>query len=337
MRHSVAWRWIAASAVAASVVAAAPRAVSTQGVGRYALVIQGASGDEQYATLHRGWVDTFVGLLRDRFKYDAAHLTVLTEQPQGAEQRATAENVRAAMARLATAVTPSDQLIILLIGHGGGDGADAKFNLVGADLNVAQWKELLGPVKGRLAVVDTTSASFAYLAGLAAPGRVVITATSTYSQKFHTMFPEHFIKALTTDTSDLDKDGRISLLEAFTFASGGVKQHYEQKGTMATETAVLDDDGDGKGRDAAATGPDGAVAALTYFEGGTTRTSTNPEIQKLLVREQQLNDQIDELRRRRPFITPQDFDAQFEKLAIELATVAGEIRAKSAATPPARP
>jgi hypothetical protein len=158
----------------------------------------------------------------------------------------------------------------------------------------------------------------------------VITATSTFSQKFHTMFPEFFIKAFTTDIADLDKDGRISLLEAFTFASGGVKQYYEQKGTMATETAVIDDDGDGKGRDAAATGPDGTNAAVTYFEGPRVASSSNPEIQRLLARQRELTEQIDDLRRRRGFMTQQDFDAQFEKLALELADVSAEVRKRTA-------
>jgi hypothetical protein len=323
-------RWLSAAVAVGVVLAAGARPAAAQAGARYALVIQGAAGDEQYGELHRGWLNTLVGLMRDRFKYDAAHLTVLADQAQAGEQRSTAENVRAALGAMATAMTPADQLIVVLIGHGGGDGADAKFNLVGADLNVAQWKALLDPIKGRVAVVDTTSASFAYLAGLTAPGRVVITATSTYSQKYHTMFPDYFIKALTTSTADLDKDGRISLLEAFTFASGGVKQYYEQKGTMATETAVIDDDGDGKGRDAAATGPDGAIAAVTYFEAPNVPTSTNPEIQRLLARQRELTEQMDDLRRRRGFMTQQDFDAQFEKLALELAEVSAEVRKRTA-------
>jgi hypothetical protein len=296
---------------------------------RYALIVQGVSGDEQYAALHRGWVDSLAGVLRDKFKYDAAHLILLTEQPKAGEEKSTADVVRATLGRLATTLTPADQLIVVFIGHGGGDGADAKFNLVGADLTVTQWKELFQPIKGRLALVDTTSASFPYLAGLSAPGRVVITATNSFAQRYHTDFPEQFIKALTSDAADLDKDGRISLLEAFTYASRGVKAYYEQKGTMATEVAALDDDGDGKGRDAAGTGPDGAIAALTYFEGVVVATSSDPEVQRLLVRQRELTEQVDELRRRRPTMTPEDYDKEFDRLALELATVSADVRKRT--------
>ena len=36
-------------------------------------------------------------------------------------------------------MTPADQLVVILIGHGSGQGNDAKFNLLGPDLSVAEW------------------------------------------------------------------------------------------------------------------------------------------------------------------------------------------------------
>jgi hypothetical protein len=297
--------------------------------GRFALIVQGASGEEQYAVQHKRWVDTLVTMFRDRFKYDAAHLIVLTEQPPPAPDRATAENVRTAVARLAKAMTAADQLVVILIGHGSGQGTDLKFNLIGPDLSVEEWAGLLKAVPGRLAVVDTTSASFPYLAGLAAPGRVIITATSTPAQRFHTVFPEGFVQALSNEAADLDKNARISLLEAFTFAARVVKQHYEQNGTMATELAALDDDGDGKGRTATATGPDGSIAALTYLDAVAAPTAADPETQKLLVRQQTLTEQVDELRRRRATMPAEEYDKELERLLTELAVVSREIRRKT--------
>ena len=52
--------------------------------------------------------------------------------------------------------------------------------------------------------------------------------------------------------ADSDKDGRISLWEAFAYASTLVKQYYEQRGQLSTERPVLDDTGDGVGKEAAA-------------------------------------------------------------------------------------
>ena len=297
---------------------------------RYALLVQGASGEEQYAVLHRRWLDSLASVLADRFKYDAAHLIVLAEQPKAGEQKSTSENVRAVFARLAKTMTADDQLVIVFIGHGGGEGPDAKFNLVGPDLTVQEWNALLKPVAGRLAIVDTTSSSFSYLAGLAAKDRVVITATSTYSQRFHTQFPDGFVQALSSPDADLDKDGRISLQEAFVFASRSVKQYYEQKGTMATESAVLDDTGSGKGKDAAAlASADVGLAGLTYLEGVPARTSTDPETQRLLARQQALTEQLDALRLKKASLPPDQYDKQFESLMLELAAVSRDVRQKT--------
>ena len=305
-----------------------PSVASAQGA-RYAMLVQGASGEDQYAVQHRGWVDALVKVFRDRFKYDASHLLVLTEKPGAGEERADAATVRAALARLSKSMTASDQLVIVLIGHGSGPGSDLKFNLMGPDLSVEEWATALTSVPGRIAVVNTASASFPFIAALAGPGRVIITATNTTSQRYHTVFPEGFVEALSSDAADVDKNSRISLLEAFTYATRLVAQHYERAGTMATETGAIDDDGDGKPRTGPATGPDGNVAALTYLDSAVAATSTDPEMQKLLVRQQTLTEHVDDLRRRQGSMPAAQYESELEKLLTELAVVSRDIRLRS--------
>jgi len=311
-----------------ALIAIGVRPVSAQTT-RYAVIVQGASGDPQYATQHRAWVDGLAGVLRDKLGFDAAHLVVLTEEPRANELKSTAENVKATLARVAKDTKADDLVFVMLIGHGSGDGAAAKFNLVGPDLTAVEWAGLFQPIAARLAVVDSTSSSFTFLAGLSGKNRVVITATGSYSQRFHTVFPDAFIQALTAGDADADKNGRISLLEAFTYASRLVALHYEQVGYMSTETAVFDDNGDGKGRSAAQTGDDGVVAGLTYLDVVAAPKASDPAVQALLVRQQQLTDQIDALRRQRPTMAPIDFDRQFEALIIELATVSRDVRRRN--------
>ena len=79
----------------------------------------------------------------------------------------------------------------------------------------------------------------------------MITATDSAAQKYATVFPEYFVKAMKEASTDLDKNGRTSIFEVFAAASAAVKQHYEQRGQLTTERALLDDNGDGKGREAA--------------------------------------------------------------------------------------
>ena len=310
------------------VVASLPSTASAQGA-RYAMLVQGASGEEQYAVQHRRWVDSLAKVFRDKFKYDASHLVVLTEKPGAGEERADAATVRAALARLSKSMTASDQLVIVLIGHGSGQGSDLKFNLMGPDLSIAEWATALTSVPGRIAVVNTASASFPFISALAAPGRVIITATNTPAQRYHTVFPEGFVEALSSDAADVDKNSRISLLEAFTYANRLVAEHYERAGTMATETAAIDDDGDGKPRTGPATGPDGNVAALTYLDGVVVATSADPEVQKLLVRQQALTEQVDDLRRRQGSMPAAQYESELENLLTELAVVSRDIRLRS--------
>lgn len=323
------WRGSVRAALALVVFVGMSGAALAQTAGRHALLIQGAPGEEQYAVLHRKWLDDLSAVLRDRFGYEADRVTVLSDQPRGTETRSTAENVRTAIARLAKALTPDDQLLIVFIGHGTGQADDAKFNLVGPDLSVGEWKALLAPIGATVAVVDTTSASFPYLAGLAEPGRVVVTATNSYAQRYHTIFPDAFVRALTDENADQDKNGRISVLEAFVFASRLVREHYEQRGTMATEVAVIDDTGTGKGRAATEELPANSAAALMYLNAPPAVTSTDPELQKLLARQQALTERVDDLRRRQASMPADEFSRQFEALLTELAEVSRDIRRRS--------
>ncbi|HWB15241.1 MAG TPA: hypothetical protein VG538_02445 [Vicinamibacterales bacterium] len=294
---------------------------------RFVLLVSGASGDPAYATTFRRWVDALTTMLHDRFQYAADHVVVLTETPKAGESKATADGVRQAIAALKPRLTATDQLVVILIGHGSDDASGAKFNLVGPDLTVKDWSELLASVPGHLAVVDTTSASFPFLAGLSGHDRVIITATNSVAQRYATVFPDAFIQALSSDAADLDKNGRVSLLEAFTTASRTVAQHYEQGGIMATEIALLDDNGDGKGTIAGTeNAADGNVAAVTYLQGAAAQTSTDPETQRLLTRQRELTDQIDALRRRRGEMAADEYNRTLEGLLTELATVSHDVR-----------
>jgi hypothetical protein len=303
----------------------APAAASAQ-AGRYALVIAGASGEEQYATMHREWVDRLVGLLEGKFGMEPSHVVVLTETPKTGESKSTAENVKASLSKLATAIGKDDQLFVMLIGHGSGSGPEAKFNLVGPDLTAAEWNTLLQPIKGRLVVVDASSASAGFLKTLASPDRVIITATNSAAQVYHPTFGQAFIDALGAPAADLDKNDRVSLWEAFVYASTLVEQHYQREGTLATEHAMLDDTGDGTGRDASAAATTVTLAGMTYLDAASTATSADPALQQLFDRRAALTAQIDELRRKQSSMPAAEFDQQFEKLALELAQVSADIR-----------
>src|SRR5262249_13182449 len=164
--------------------------------------VSGASGGQEYAQQYNQWTSELSAALVDRLKFDRTHVTVLSETDRVAAA-ASADNVRRALASYRTRMTRDDVLLLVLIGHGTFDGVDAKFNLVGPDLESAEWSSLLSPLPGRIVLVNTSSASFPFLERAAGPRRIVITATDSVAQRFDTVFPQYFIKALTDEAADL--------------------------------------------------------------------------------------------------------------------------------------
>ena len=310
---------------------------------RYALIVTGASGGEAYAQKYAKWRASFVETLRGKFHYDPQRLIVLAEtgsgqalrpgsgQADGDVQSATRENVRAALADLRKRMTKDDQLLVLLIGHGTSlDGEEAKFNLVGPDLSASEWADLLRPIPGRLVFVNTTGASFPFLRKLAGKGHVVLTATDAAAQQFETVFPEFFIKAFDDGAADLDRSKRVSIWEAFTYASAGVRQWFEQKGQLPTERPLLDDTGAGVGREAQNPGTDGAIARVTYLEPDVALVlPSDTALAGLMRRRADLETLLEELKARKESTPPDQYDADLEKLLVEIARISVQIRAKS--------
>ena len=299
---------------------------------RYAMIVTGASGADAYEQKYQTWRTAFTATLVDAFKYDPQRIITLAEREGPGVQKATRENVRRALGDLRRRLTREDQLLVLLIGHGTSlDGDEAKFNLVGPDLTAAEWTELLKPLPGRLVFVNTTGASFPFLRRVAARGRVVLTATDSAAQQFETVFPEFFIKAFADGAADLDKNGRVSIWEAFTYASDGVRQWFEQKGQLPTERPLLDDTGAGVGREAAQNqGTDGAVARITYLEpDAALALPADTALAVLVKRKAELESSLEELKARKESTPPEQYDAELEKLLIEIARVGAQIRAKS--------
>lgn len=303
----------------------APAAAET----RWAVVISGASGGEKYAEQMRGWREGLRSAMVDRYGFKAEHVRLLVDESASTGEKGSADNVRKVFTEIKKAGTKDDFVLVILLGHGTYDGDAAKFNLVGPDLTAKDWTDMLAGMPGRLALVNTTEASFPFLESLTAKGRVVITATDSAAQKYATVFPEYFVKAIREASTDLDKNGRTSLFEVFAAASAAVKQHYEQNGQLATERAVLDDNGDGKGREATAEGPDGGVARMSYLDAESAAESASPEIAALAKRRRTLEMQAEEHKQLKGVMPDGEWNATFEKLMLELAQVSAEIRKKS--------
>jgi len=253
----------------------------------YALVVSGASGGPAYAEKYNGWRTTLATTLTSKFGYPDERVVSIGE--------ASKAQLLQSFARLRARLTKNDLLVVMLIGH----GTDEKFNLIGPDMSAAEWAAQLKSIPARIVFVDMASSSFPFLRQLSAPGRIVITAAESAAQQFETVFPEFFVKAFTDDTADTDKDGRVSMLEAFTYASANVRTWFDQHNQLPTERALLE----------------GEIEARATFLKPRIAASNDPGAK----RRAELESAIADLRARRSSMTPAAYDAELERLLVELA------------------
>jgi hypothetical protein len=319
-------RGLAMTLVAATLAALPSTALAQQ---RYALVVSGATGGEEYAAQYAAWTDVFTRTLTGRFGFGPERVTTLSESDKPAEA-ATAANIRKALTSLGQRMARQDLLFVLLIGHGTFDGVDAKFNLVGPDLESSEWAALLEPLPGRVVIVNSTAGSFPFIERLSGARRIVITATDSIAQRFDTVFAEYFVKAFEEASADLDKNQRISVWEAFASAAAGVRRHYQQRGQLTTERPLLDDNGDRIGTAAAEQGGDGAQASQTYLEEALPGAApTDDELLKLLQRKSLLEAELEELKIRKSFLSSEEYAREFERIITEFARVSSEVRKRT--------
>jgi hypothetical protein len=223
----------------------------------------------------------------------------------------------------------SDQLWIVFIGHGTFDGKEARFNLRGPDLSATDLGLWLKPFQRPLAVIDTSSSSAPFMNKLSATNRVIITATRSGHEQYFTRFGKYLAEAITDPESDLDKDGQISLLEAFLSASRRTTEFYKVEARLATEHALIDDNGDGLGTPAdwfrglrATKRPrenaalDGVLARQFVLVPSATERSLTPEQRTLA---EGLEKSIIQLRDRKPKMNEDQYYLELEALLIQMA------------------
>jgi hypothetical protein len=302
-----------------------PRAAAAEE--RYALIVSGVSGSEKFAATQKTWLSSLQATLQQRLGFAAERVTVLSESGSGATV-ANRDNVVRTLSSLKPSLTADDVLLVVLIGHGTFDGTTAKFNLVGPDMDSREWKAALDGNPARLVFVNTTSSSFQFVPALSGKNRIVIAATDSAAQKYATLYPQYFIEALEQGAkADNDKNGRLSVWEVFSYASQAVKQAFEKQGTLVTERSVIDDNGDGVGKEAAAaTGTDGVLAKTTFLDPLPASSSGNTALAGLEKRRVTLEAEIEQLKAKKGELPAGQYEEEFERLAIELAKISAQIR-----------
>lgn len=221
------------------------------------------------------------------------------------------------------------ELWLVLIGHGTFDGKEARFNLRGPDLSATELAEWLKPFHRPLVVVNCASSSSPFLNKLSASGRIIVTATRSGSEENYARFGKFMAEAITDPAADLDKDGQTSLLETFIMASRRVGEFYESEGRLATEHALLDDNGDGLGTSAdffrgvcavKKPGGGGSVDGLRAHQLHLVRSEQERQMAPdLRAHRDELELSLARLREAKQTLSETDYYQRLERLMLELA------------------
>ena len=320
----------AVAAALAAWLAAAPAA----GAQTRLVIVSGLGGEPKYSAEFAQLAEALASAASQRFGIPDSSILWFGEDSLSKRAhfagQSTKVNVERALGRLASGASPGEQLVLVLIGHGSGEGEDSKISIPGPDLTARDFARLLAPFAAQhVAFVDMTSASGDMLPVLAAPNRVVITATKSSFERNESHFAQFFVDALAKDVADTDKDGRVSLLEAFRYAATETKRVYDTATRLQTEHAQLDDMGAKTG----AADPDGktgeGLLARRFFLGGayaTQAVANDPRLAAMYKDKFALEDQIDSLRTKKPSMAPDTYDDALEDLLVKLARKAKSIR-----------
>lgn len=303
----------------------------------YVLVVAGLGGEDEWRERFTNW-GVFFATAAASAGVDRERVIFLAEDPAAhaaIRGRSTAEEIRRAVAEIDAAAAPNDRVMIVLIGHGGsGVREDAHVSLPGADLRASDYRALLEELAPRtVALVNLASSSGDFIPVLAGENRVVVTATRSVQQRNAPLFGQFFSQAFVGSGSDLDRDGRVSVLEAFEFARLETDRYYRDRGLLVPETALLEDRPAGPGVHLPEEEEEvGFLASRFVLQGvGPIVAPSDPavaaELTALYARQEALEVRIGELARARDTLGPEAYATALEPVLIELAEVGARIRA----------
>ena len=305
-------RLVESLAVAAALVSPVCSAATAQRV--HVLIVTGLAGEPQYRAPFLRAAALLADSARSRWGVSDSSLVVLDEDP-GADPRhitgrSTREAVAQAFLRLSRRAAPGDVVLVFLNGHGAGEGPTSRVNLPGPDPTAADYATwIAGFSRQTVVFVNAASGSGDFGPVLAGRGRVIVTASRTGIERNESIFAGPFVRGLTGTEADADKDGRVSVFEAFDFARKDVARTYDEAKKMLTEHATLSDS---------------ALARTVTF--GPLRAKADPRIAALVAERQDLESQVLSLRSHKASTDSTSYERELERLLLLVAEKTQAIR-----------
>lgn len=281
----------------------------------YYVIVAGLGGEPDYEQRFTAAANDLDRIFKNEAQ--SAHVYTLT----GAQ--ATAARLKETLAAVARDAKAEDDFALFLIGHGSFDGVEYKFNLVGPDMTAADIAALCNRIAARRQlIVDTTSSSGGAIQALERPGRAVIAATKSGTEKNATVFARYWVEALQDPSADVDKSDSVSAMEAFAYATKKTAAFYDSQKRLATEHAVFNDTGTGEPVRETGDGQGMLLSNFTLLRLGTSQQAANdPARRALLDQKDDLEQKIDMLKYQKAAMDPDDYKKQLTDALVALAKV----------------
>lgn len=315
------------------------------------IIVVGAAGEASYEEAFANWAARWQSVAQA-----AGARSTLIGEPAAESEPNDRERLQQAIAALAPEAAANDSngaqaetaqadapVWIVLLGHGTFSQNVAKFNLRGPDVSAEELAQWLRPLTRPLVVINASSSSGPFINALSGPNRVIVTATRSGIEQNYARFGEYLSQAVGEPQGDIDHDGEVSILEAFLAAAAGVRDFYRSAGRIATEHALIDDNGDGLGTPANAFRGTRVVARpsdSSQTVDGTlaARISLAPVAARLALTERErqaraeIEAELERLRNQRPQLSEADYQQALLPHLIQLARIyqAAEARAAEA-------
>ena len=288
----------------------------------YFVIVAGLGGEPDYEQRFTSAANDLDRIFKS--STSAGHVSTLSGS------QSTAVNFKATLSAVAREAKPDDDFVLILVGHGSFDGVEYKFDLVGPDITAAEIAALCDHIPSRRQlIVDTTSSSGGAITALEHPGRAIISATKSGTEKNATVFARFWIEALQDPSADTDKSESISAMEAFLYATKKTAAFYESQKRLATEHAVFNDSGSANAVREPGDGQGMLLSTFTLLRLGASQQAANdPTKRALLDQKDDLEQKIDTLKYQKAAMDEADYKKQLTDALVELAKVQEQIDAE---------
>ena len=276
-----------------------------------AIIIQGLGPSDEYDKKFTKWAaETQTALVQD-LGFAKDHVILLSGD------NTKKASIEKAFEQMKAQVKPADTFILFLIGSGAYD-TDYKLSIMGQDLTGTEYGKLIDSLNpARSVVVSGSDSSGGLFDKISAKNRIIV-ASSCATEKEPAVFYEYFVQGLKGLAADEDKDRKVSIWEAFKYATAGVERFFKEQTRIQTEHGSVAANGEKQVAANVADQEAPVLARVTAFNADRPVVVADPKLQALLNEKKAIEQKVENLRLQKSLIPEAEYDKRLEDLILEL-------------------